>query len=633
MTAMPLAPQFFRFMAPPRSHSSSSTTRLVRRISGFLILVPFCISAQSQLRGRIIVAPNVQVSLDGDVPHIESHLASDPSNANHLVGSAIAFTSSGAGYETKAYSSFDGGWTWHGSELPGNGNFGSWDTEAAIGVRGSAYVITMQNVSDSDSAPDALAFYRSVDGGISWSGPSRLGYGEDYDRNAIVVDKSSGTYRGRIYVVSHASDGVHLFRSADDGRTFEGPVRTGCGGAYDLLILSDGTLWFPCAPNDGQLATRLGRSVAATSTDGGATFSFDGLGARSAYATYAVDTSPRFRDRIYIIERETNRPLTSTERRGTAEPPRHLVLRSSVDRGKTWSPPRRVAFPSTPGATQFLPAIAVNDSGIVGLLWFETTTLEFGVDEFTEARPNFASNAYFTASLDGGSTFLHARRISADASKPAHPENLALTRIGPMRRPARSVLFLSAYARWRGGGDYTGLASDADGTFHPFWPDARRGAFQIYSSRVFVDTAPIPVPPRASTDTDDVNRFVQVVFGPPVAPNVAGEGVLLAKLRNASSDTIWGPLEVHVAFADLSRIKKLRPTVNGPLIFDPAAKRWALEATIGYASALRDIPYLAPGATTESIAWRMRRAGRAQRQLLITVRHPKSSSIRSRSPQ
>jgi hypothetical protein len=603
-------------------------------MSGILLLVPSCIGAQSQSRGRIIVAPNVQVSLDGDFAHVEPHLASDPGNANHLVGSAIAFTPSGAGYETKAYSSFDGGWTWHGSELPGNGDFGSWDTQAAIGIRGSAYVVTNQYVGDSDSAPDAVAVYRSVDGGNSWSGPSRLGYGEEYDRNAIVVDRSSGKYRGRIYVVSHASDGMHLFRSADDGRDFEGPVRTGCGAGNDLLILSDGTLWFPCW-NDGRLATRLGRNVAATSTDGGATFSFTGLGSRWAYAIYAVDTSPRFRDRIYVIERENSRPLTSAERRGTTDAPRHLVLRWSDDRGKTWGPPRRVALPSTPGATQFLPAIAVNGSGTLGVLWFETTTVRFGRDDFTEARPEpgFASNVYFTASLDGGSTFLHPRRLSTVASEPAHTANFALTRVEPMRRGARSVLFFSAYSRWRAGGDYIGLASDVDGAFHPFWPDARRGAFQIYSSRVVVDTAAIHVPSHAAKNTGDVNRFVQIVFGPQVAPDSDEEGVLLAKLRNVSSDTLWGPLEVHVTFADFSGTRKLQPLTNGPLIFDPTAKRWALEATISYASAFRDIPYLAPGATTESIAWRMRRAGRVQRQLMFTVRRPGGTTIRSPSPK
>jgi hypothetical protein len=49
----------------------------------------------------------------------------------------------------------------------------------------------------------------------------------------------------------------------------------------------------------------------------------------------------------------------------------------------------------------------------------------------------------------------------------------------------------SAYVSRRraqyGGGDYLGLAADAPGVFHPFWPDMRSGVQHIYTAAIRVE--------------------------------------------------------------------------------------------------------------------------------------------------
>ena len=75
---------------------------------------------------------------------------------------------------------------------------------------------------------------------------------------------------------------------------------------------------------------------------------------------------------------------------------------------------------------------------------------------------------YFAASIDGGENFTSPVTVSDSVSCPDPSAN-------------QDVLTRFAY-----GGDYMGLAVTADNAFYPAWPDARNGAFQIYTARVKV---------------------------------------------------------------------------------------------------------------------------------------------------
>ena len=105
-------------------------------------------------------------------------------------------------------------------------------------------------------------------------------------------------------------------------------------------------------------------------------------------------------------------------------------------------------------ASQFLPAIAVNDSGVVGVMWLDT-------------RASAAADAYdvyFSTSLDGGQTFLPAVRVSSETSRPARAGNMR-PGLSRLRYSGDTLVmdFLSGYSRWRDAGDYIGLTADANG--------------------------------------------------------------------------------------------------------------------------------------------------------------------------
>jgi hypothetical protein len=91
--------------------------------------------------------------------------------------------------------------------------------------------------------------------------------------------------------------------------------------------------------------------------------------------------------------------------------------------------------------------IAVNPDGVLGVFYYST--------EGQPDRQHF--DTYFTASLDGGETFLPKARVSSQTSYPFGGGNL---RPGPtVRTDARmTVLYTtSGLSRWPDGGDYIGM--------------------------------------------------------------------------------------------------------------------------------------------------------------------------------
>jgi hypothetical protein len=105
-----------------------------------------------------------------------------------------------------------------------------------------------------------------------------------------------------------------------------------------------------------------------------------------------------------------------------------------------------------------VPEVAVNKHGVIGVSWID------GRDD-----PSGRCDAlYFTASLDGGETFLPERRVSSARSCPDSAANGG------------------AFKRWPHGGDYYGLTAMADGRFHLFWADGRAGTFQLWAANVQV---------------------------------------------------------------------------------------------------------------------------------------------------
>lgn len=423
-------------------------------------------------RPRLLVGPEVLVSRDGDFPHVELMIAANPRRPGNLVGAAITGSGPGGSNATSSYASFDGGATWKAGPLPAPGAARGADPQVIFTEAGTALQAALVDVVKEGRTRSALNVYRSEDGGAGWSRPIDLG--SSYDHEQIAVDRTTGAHRRRIYLGvlwGYPVYRVGVFRSDDDGRTWAGPAESANGGGAlgvnvcPLLVLSDGALVVPYfdfeLQRERQRGEKTSRLWSAVSTDGGITFAAprpivtvhypETLPTNlQTFPTFAADSrGPRYRDRIYAAWNvvDEGRP--------------RILVASSADRGRSWSEAR--PLPAATGGDQFQPALAVNDHGVLASTWYETAPEDAG-----EACKRGCFDEYFSASVDGGVTFLPPARVSSQRS----------------------------YRKWRlpkdrfgNGGDYMGLTADAAGAFHPFWADSRSGTFQIYTAAVKVEDA------------------------------------------------------------------------------------------------------------------------------------------------
>ena len=616
-------------------------SHLVRRALVCLAL-PGVVCAQSASRGnvpkattpvpkptRIVVGPEFLVSRDGDAAHVETMISANPRDPRNLLGGSIVGGRPSGGFHCKTYASHDGGQTWIDRSFPELIRWGGGDPQVAFTPRGTAIFTCLAFAPDETGRVRAFLYaWRSEDGGLTWSSkPADLG--ASYDHEMLVVDQTPGRFSGRIYLSAlyGREYKLGLFRSEDDGRTWTGPVQFTSGvdhgvNVTKMVVFSDGDLlvtWvdFPITPQ--QDSTWQGSQFwSAISKDGGVTFTPPrklvplGKGFRRSHPDirlhsdpgFAVDPSEAHRDRVYMVWSDF-----------TEEGPRTAFVYSD-DRGATWSAPRPVDASAPKGAKQFQPRIAVNQMGTIGISFYDTRNV-----------PDAGWHEYFTASVDGGATFLPPVRISNESSRASGAGN---DRLEPMMfsgvGEGTTLALTSGASRWANGGDYLGLTTDSLGAFHPFWSDARSGTFQLWTAAIQVQRPPLPRKPhpldayfppdtgpptvtRPTTAAQDVTKKLEFVFDPTVDDAASGQLELRIRLKNVSTDTIFGPVRVEVrGFGgplDSEEERKYAPT-----FLNATNAKGGVGAVFDFSAALGTDQVLAPGRQTSAVFWRMRLSDR-----------------------
>ncbi|HEX8838769.1 MAG TPA: sialidase family protein [Candidatus Acidoferrum sp.] len=397
----------------------------------------------AQEHPTIEVGEDRLLSADGPArPLSESQLSADPNNPKHLLAVVIQFDSPERN-TCVAWASFDGGQRWTRRALPIQ-CFG--DPWSVILSDGSAITVMLGRM---DGHDDNAFLLRSPDGGRTWPGPP-LGLGAHND-HPIVVAQGAQVYAasgGGIHnSANQHRDTVSVFHSQDGGKTF-GPrtevVASNLGyQAEGPLVLSDGTFVVGfhdySRPSEKWLARP--RSWLLRSSDQGRTFSeplliSESCESRGGWPSMAADG----KDRLFWL--------------CIADKFDGVLVQRSDDRGESWSDPVRVNHSEK--ARSFTPSIAINKDGIIGVSWYEILDKN-------------CFDVYFTASLDSGKSFLPEVRVSSVTSCPDTPQNKGVFEPG---------------MTFGAGGDYSGLAATADGTFHVVWSDSRSGIYQLRTATV-----------------------------------------------------------------------------------------------------------------------------------------------------
>jgi hypothetical protein len=435
----------------------------------------------SQPGGQITVGSNVLVSkARASHSHLEVVIAAHPSDPTRLLAGAMKAVRRDSGVDVVAYRSSDGGQTWElafENPNPATGAFGkpaksdSWADPAIVyGLDGSLYYAAIYMGSADE--PPQLVVVRSFDGGKTWEASKIAAHLPD--RPFLAVDCTSGKSRGRIYCdcASPAPDtnrrGLAISISRDAGKTFSAlqvwsvkeNSRKFTMTPGPSVVLSDGSLVVPyCHREDSSENKPVTVAICVRrSNTGGESFSDEQSVASSEHhrgycgnmPLLACDPGSRsYKDRLYLV-------WTQATVGG-----QRIFLTISSDQGLTWSKPTILS--DEPGSKNYdavLPAVAVNQKGIVGVSWYDSRP---GPD----GKPSM--NVRFRGSVDGGTSWLPSACVT-DV-----PSQISFKVSNEQYIVPEDFL-----------GDTAGLAADALGDFHPIWVDNRSGVLQVYTAKVSV---------------------------------------------------------------------------------------------------------------------------------------------------
>lgn len=443
------------------------------------------------MSSTVLVDANVPVSLDRpDLPHVEPHLAANPTDPNHLVAASIVGGFTGVA----VFVSRDGGQTWRSIRSAGMHDLdGFGDPWLAFGPDGNTvYLVGLDD-------PSNAVVWRSGDGGLTWSEPSKVpGPGSRpaaYDRPSVVVDQTTAASRGTVYVLgasavrvddehSRSLSAIALSRSSDQGESFEAPVLilpTNLRHQAGMpVVLSDGSVVLSLFDFSTERSSirllRTRRAWSIRTTDQGRSFSRPSFIAEITdfwtFPALAADTSSGspFSGRLYAasingdsLGQDALDHARHDEVEFVLRTPIGVFINSSDQQGMIWSHPRLVAGGMAEARRT---AIAVNPQGAVAVGWQQRT-----VDSDTCFEP------FLSVSLDGGATFLEPVRV-ADAAECPEPHT-----------PGNRFNGFDVAERWPAGGEYFGLVALPDGSFQMIWADSRTGVYQLWTARIRVHTA------------------------------------------------------------------------------------------------------------------------------------------------
>jgi hypothetical protein len=201
-----------------------------------------------------------------------------------------------------------------------------------------------------------------------------------------------------------------------------------------------------------------------------------------------------------------------------------------------------------------MPVIGVNKDGVVGIVWYDRRDNPEGLGWYVR----------FSASLDGGDTWLPSVRVSDSPASFQGPDRFALRpssggggtvvwsdgKINPPPPPRSGgnpiSVSMGANDFSITGGHYSGLAVDAAGIFRPMWVDNRTGVAQLWTAGVTVKATGVKNGSADLANLEDVSEKVALDLTEASFDRGASTVTWTARLKNTSKDTIRGPVKGRV---------------------------------------------------------------------------------------
>ena len=445
--------------------------------------------------------PNVRVNSVTTNLQNEEQIWVSPLNANIVVANwrdwRLGYRRVGIGYST------NGGATWA-DDLFIDFPYDRQSDPCMVGDRQGNFYANHLNYDNLDQNNTSLiVVMKSTDNGINWTLPVQTfppNSNTFEDKQFTALDRTGGAHDGNYYVswTRFPNPTRILFvRSTDGIVSFDDTVKVSKPN-FEPLCNDDvdaGQFSIPIVDSDGDVHVFWqGYNITAgcsfqycirhvMSTDGGVSFSPDTVAFLSNYGYYNVDggvntygmpngdcdISGGLHDNtIYISQSQFADGFFDRT---------NVIVRKSTDKGQTWSAPV-IVNDDDPTALidQFHPWLYVNDDGVVLLIFY---------DQRDDPATHRLFNAYFSASFDGGETYVTNMRISNVSINPsfASPEKVNVP--DDIREEDGSMLLYHQPHRSPMAGlfaEYIGIHSKGD-TISTIWTDTRNGNQDAYSAR------------------------------------------------------------------------------------------------------------------------------------------------------
>ena len=242
-----------------------------------------------------------------------------------------------------------------------------------------------------------------------------------------------------------------------------------------------------------------------------------------------------------------------------------VMLAKSGDKGQTWSPPHELQLAGESHSAMYFPVLAVNQDGVLGLLWRGKPERSPDCWFFSTSRDGLTldntiplSRCVSGESLDAQSSAYLTTVISQ--SKEGHPVSVDM------------LTFRDYLTR-------VGIATSLDGAFHPIWSTLGDGPGELRTARIRIgDTSQSRKIETVHTPAlADVTDKIAVLYGGKQRLDHETRTVMIdLSFRNISRTPIEGPLFLMVEgassdFGRLELVNRAPPTLLGAEYLDLSA--------------------------------------------------------------
>ncbi|MBU8933742.1 MAG: hypothetical protein KOO62_07010 [candidate division Zixibacteria bacterium] len=407
--------------------------------------------------------------------------------------------------------STDGGLTWIDSLIPTFMMIWDFDSKQSdptmtVDRFGGFYMSVLDWDAYGLTGQSTIAFYRSVDKGVSWSGPFSILNHTPIppifeDKQFITVDRTGGPHDGNLYCSWTRfpnPDRIVFVRSLDGGSNFSdtvivGPIQTstGCGGnqidagQFSIPVVgSNGNVhvfWQGFVLDSSAQCTGHMAMKHVVSSDGGQTFTYEqevvpvsgyftADGGINTYSQPAADVDifgGPFDGNIYVSYSNVG-----PEDGNSCD----VDFVRSTDGGLTWSDRMQINDDlNSDEIDNFHPWLIVNDEGIIIVVFHDQ---RYDAPYYL----NFDLNTAY--SFDGGETFTSNHRISSVSSSPYSLKQTDIKKpwvidengnIVPLRLEPMAGLL----------GEYIGVTAYHD-KINAVWTDSRDGNSEVYTANWYL---------------------------------------------------------------------------------------------------------------------------------------------------